>query len=212
MAKAHVLKQPDPPSRLAQQAIPEALDLAILRAIAKQPEQRWQSAAEFSAQLGTVAQSLAAGGAPAATSYQQPAVGGYPAAPTAPLQHAGPAMNPAAAMAQGPAQGPAQGGHPPAPGSHPQAAHAPSAPQAMLAPTGPLPAGDAAGYAQAGSATGADYPPGAQASPPAARQPQISQLETGLAGPKRYPWPLAMMVTVVCGLVGVVIALALKQL
>ena len=44
--QAHVEKQPTPPRELRQES-PEELDRAILKALAKEPSQRFQSAAEF---------------------------------------------------------------------------------------------------------------------------------------------------------------------
>lgn len=90
MARAHVLTAPEPPSRFARQAIPPALDAAVLRAVAKRPEDRHQSAEELSNELGAIAQQLAgAPESPGTTSYQQPAAhpptpaptGAYPSPP-----------------------------------------------------------------------------------------------------------------------------------
>jgi len=51
LLNAHLLEEPAPPSLLARQGIPAELDRAILRALAKRPEHRFQSAAEFAAAL-----------------------------------------------------------------------------------------------------------------------------------------------------------------
>jgi serine/threonine-protein kinase len=51
LIKAHVGEVPSPPSRHAPQPVPPALDAAILRALEKRPEDRFQSAAEFAAEL-----------------------------------------------------------------------------------------------------------------------------------------------------------------
>ncbi len=49
---AHVHLPPEPPSRLAAQPIPPAVEAAILRALAKRPDDRFASALEFSDALG----------------------------------------------------------------------------------------------------------------------------------------------------------------
>src|SRR5690606_11675247 len=64
MARAHVLTQPEPPSRFAPQAIPPALDAAVLRATAKRPEDRHQSAEELPNELAHIAAQLASSPAP----------------------------------------------------------------------------------------------------------------------------------------------------
>ncbi|MGK3999497.1 serine/threonine-protein kinase [Sorangium sp. So ce1024] len=46
---AHVAREPPPPSRLAPQPIPPAVERLILRAIAKAPEHRFQTAADMEA-------------------------------------------------------------------------------------------------------------------------------------------------------------------
>jgi serine/threonine protein kinase len=48
---AHAKLDPDPPSRYAKEPIPADLDRALLRALAKAPADRFQSAAEFRAEL-----------------------------------------------------------------------------------------------------------------------------------------------------------------
>jgi serine/threonine-protein kinase len=52
---AHVLEPPTPPSQLAQQPIPIELDEAILKALAKRPQDRFQTAEQFAAELERVA-------------------------------------------------------------------------------------------------------------------------------------------------------------
>jgi serine/threonine-protein kinase len=51
LLRAHAGEAPEPPSRRMSRPIPEALDAAILRALAKQPGDRFASAADFSAAL-----------------------------------------------------------------------------------------------------------------------------------------------------------------
>ena len=48
----HVHFPPEPPSKLAAQPVPPAIEAAILRALAKRPEDRFASALEFSDALG----------------------------------------------------------------------------------------------------------------------------------------------------------------
>ncbi|MEO7330722.1 MAG: serine/threonine-protein kinase [Minicystis sp.] len=51
LLRAHASEAPEPPSRRMSRPLPEALETAILRALAKQPGDRFPSAAEFSAAL-----------------------------------------------------------------------------------------------------------------------------------------------------------------
>jgi serine/threonine-protein kinase len=51
---AHVGEVPDPPSRHASQPIPPELDRAVLRALEKQPEDRFQTADDFSEALASI--------------------------------------------------------------------------------------------------------------------------------------------------------------
>lgn len=51
---AHTDERPAPPSTVAAQSIPEALDRAVLRALSKRPEDRFESAEVFSAELSRV--------------------------------------------------------------------------------------------------------------------------------------------------------------
>jgi len=148
MAKAHVLQKPEPPSRLASQHIPPELDAIILRAVEKNPDARFQSAAEFSAELARVEQMLASG-QPAATPAAHPATQfGAPSvqqqAPATPIpvsgsdaeterfqrsQHTPPPRSDMAPTAPLPA-----GSQPGATGAHTQAMGAP--PPGMLASQG----------------------------------------------------------------------------
>ncbi|WP_438008002.1 serine/threonine-protein kinase [Sorangium sp. So ce321] len=57
--EAHVREAPCPPSLRAAQAIPPALDRAVLKALAKRPEERFQSAEAFAEELGRIAAGLA---------------------------------------------------------------------------------------------------------------------------------------------------------
>jgi serine/threonine-protein kinase len=49
---AQVTETPEPPSRLAQQPVPKALDDVVMRALAKRPEARFPDAAAFGVALG----------------------------------------------------------------------------------------------------------------------------------------------------------------
>ncbi|HVY49433.1 MAG TPA: serine/threonine-protein kinase, partial [Minicystis sp.] len=51
LLRAHAMVEPAPPSRFAQQKIPAEIDAAILKALSKRPEDRYQDAASFSAAL-----------------------------------------------------------------------------------------------------------------------------------------------------------------
>jgi serine/threonine protein kinase len=51
---AHASDEPEPPSRFAEQPIPEELDRLILKALSKQPERRFSSAFEFERALSAV--------------------------------------------------------------------------------------------------------------------------------------------------------------
>jgi serine/threonine-protein kinase len=55
IARAHALEKPEPPSRYAPQAVPLGLDQAILKALAKRPEDRFHSAVAFADELGRIA-------------------------------------------------------------------------------------------------------------------------------------------------------------
>lgn len=57
---AHLSEEPEPPSKYAKQAIPSELDAAILRAIRKSPDDRYQSADRFEAALASIASRRAA--------------------------------------------------------------------------------------------------------------------------------------------------------
>ncbi len=51
LLRAHATAQPPPPSRLAPQPVSAALDAVVLQALAKSPDQRFSSAAEFAEAL-----------------------------------------------------------------------------------------------------------------------------------------------------------------
>ena len=59
LLNAHLREVPKPPSSCAPQYIPAELDRAILKAVAKRPEERFQSAELFANELGCVADLLA---------------------------------------------------------------------------------------------------------------------------------------------------------
>ena len=60
LLNAHVSEVPRAPSCLAAQAVSPELDRAILKALAKSPEQRFPSAEAFAEELGRIARQLAA--------------------------------------------------------------------------------------------------------------------------------------------------------
>jgi serine/threonine protein kinase len=55
---AHALEDPEPPSRFAQEPVPPELDRAVLRALAKDPAERFQTADEFKALLEQIQEML----------------------------------------------------------------------------------------------------------------------------------------------------------
>ena len=55
---AHAAEDPEPPSRLATEPVPPELDRAVLKALAKDPTARFQTAKEFQTVLETVARHL----------------------------------------------------------------------------------------------------------------------------------------------------------
>ncbi|WP_437715547.1 serine/threonine-protein kinase [Sorangium sp. So ce448] len=59
LLRAHVVETPAPPSRYAAQRLPAALDRAVLKALAKRPEERFQSAEAFGEELGRIGAELA---------------------------------------------------------------------------------------------------------------------------------------------------------
>jgi serine/threonine-protein kinase len=52
--QARFTTTPDPPSKLARESVPEALDAAVLKALATKPDERFRSAAEFDEVLGAI--------------------------------------------------------------------------------------------------------------------------------------------------------------
>jgi len=63
IARAHAFQTPEPPSYWAVQAIPRELDEAIMKALAKAPEDRFDSALAFAAELERIAGHVASSGA-----------------------------------------------------------------------------------------------------------------------------------------------------
>jgi serine/threonine-protein kinase len=55
---AHVAEEPEPPSRFAREPLPPELDRAVLKALSKDPDQRFQSAEEFQGFLEHVSELL----------------------------------------------------------------------------------------------------------------------------------------------------------
>lgn len=96
VAYQHVSEAPRPASQLASD-IPDALDRVVMKSLAKQRDDRYQSAAEFRTDLIAAARG---GGvqAPSITSWAIPAVPAYP--PVAPTQVATQPQSPTAAFAQ----------------------------------------------------------------------------------------------------------------
>jgi serine/threonine-protein kinase len=58
VASAHATDQPEAPSRYAERPIPLELDRAVLKALDKNPERRFSSAAEFDQALAEIARRL----------------------------------------------------------------------------------------------------------------------------------------------------------
>jgi serine/threonine-protein kinase len=58
LLRAHALEAPEPPSRYAVEPIPQELDRAVLKALAKDPDDRFQTADEFQACLIQIADSV----------------------------------------------------------------------------------------------------------------------------------------------------------
>jgi eukaryotic-like serine/threonine-protein kinase len=59
LVSAHALAEPLPPSRHAPEPVPPELDQAVLKALRKNPDERFQSASEFEQALAVVADMLA---------------------------------------------------------------------------------------------------------------------------------------------------------
>jgi eukaryotic-like serine/threonine-protein kinase len=64
LTRAHAMEKPAPPSRYARQNVPPALERAIMKALEKRPDDRFPSAAAFSAELERVAAAIDADPAP----------------------------------------------------------------------------------------------------------------------------------------------------
>jgi serine/threonine-protein kinase len=58
LLRAHALEAPEPPSRYALEPIPQELDRAVLNSLAKDPDDRFQTADEFQACLIQIADSV----------------------------------------------------------------------------------------------------------------------------------------------------------
>ncbi len=65
-------RAPEPPSKSAQQRIPEALDCAVLTAMNMDPEQRFQSATAFESALNIIVSQLSLAAAPASSRSTAP--------------------------------------------------------------------------------------------------------------------------------------------
>jgi serine/threonine-protein kinase len=52
LLRAHAYVEPDPPSKHAKQAIPAEIERVVAKALAKKPEDRFQDASSFAAELG----------------------------------------------------------------------------------------------------------------------------------------------------------------
>ena len=78
---AHLSKEPQPPSTLASQSIPVALDRVVMRCLAKEPDERYADATELSAALGRVVSALAS---PDAAREPPPATAATVALPATP--------------------------------------------------------------------------------------------------------------------------------
>jgi eukaryotic-like serine/threonine-protein kinase len=58
LVSAHAAERPEPPSRLAKEALPPALDAVIVKALEKNPDERFPTAVAFAQELRRVADSL----------------------------------------------------------------------------------------------------------------------------------------------------------
>lgn len=232
MAKAHVLTVPHPPSAFAQQPIPPGVDQAVLRAVAKKPEDRFQSADEFSAALAAALQGQGQAGTqamPQAGAYAQagqPApAGGYSqhghgqtgqgGAVQAHTGHGYPQQGQQGYPQQGQPGYPQQGQQTGGPQGSPSAGAYDQAPASQVAPADQ----SGASTAQGGGA----YPP--TTALPDARPSMASVTGLGPAGvsgstpgtpspvaPKRYSGAFAAMVVVIAALAGAVAALLVLRL
>jgi serine/threonine protein kinase len=63
LARAHAFEAPEPPSRWASQVVPHEVDAAVMKALAKAPEDRFTSASAFAAELERIARDLTRAGA-----------------------------------------------------------------------------------------------------------------------------------------------------
>ncbi|MDI1434688.1 serine/threonine-protein kinase [Polyangium sorediatum] len=60
LTRAHAFQVPEPPSRFATQALPAGLDAIVMKALAKEPAERFATARTFAAELERVADGLSA--------------------------------------------------------------------------------------------------------------------------------------------------------
>ena len=201
MAKAHVLNKPQPPSHYAQQAIPPGLDAAVLHAIAKQPKERFQSAAEFAAELERISHEQSASAASSTPSQRQPELPdqtGSSAATAKLPQHPGHPTGPLPSFPR-PPDNQAQG----AQAQASSAAHPPQQPAAAL------PSYQHQQHQQPAQALPSAVP--SQPQPPAVPAPGAAPQPMTPAG-RRFSHGFAAIIMVVACLMGVVLALVIQRL
>lgn len=193
MARAHAFDLPEPPSHFAAQALSPRLDALVLRCLAKDPEERFPSAAELAVELDRVAAAVApaAGARRAHGAAPQPATMVLGAEP-------GPVEDEALAMAETAALDPA-GIEPEAPIPGPAVAPTALLPEEVPAPNQPVPK---------------ESPPeGAAPEPPGMTWERMGRCRPGQPHPSAGAPVAALAVVVVVALIaGIAIAAALSRL